>query len=489
MTAVLFAALLLPGMAEANSVETLPEGIFAIGLKWGFKWATEQFGNDFGTGTTSIVQDYNITITGADLDPTRFTTDDILGTLDVTYDSYGMEFSITTAYGITDNLSVMMIIPIQYTHNEFNVELLGSNMYLQRDAEGNPVIPVNETLAPALGLTETMNTQDFFDILSCETGGQICQFRYKPIKNWSRWGLGEVITGLRYKFFDNQKWRQGITLFNKWPTGRHKQTDDLFDINFGDQNWDVGFWYGVDYMPIQDLMFNVSGGYTEQLPFVRQKRIWGRNIDPDTGKERGAIPVAEYWKKIPTHIDYGGNWDLYWGFTWIPRWVPFLNFSNEFYFFWKYHDNYWAEEAPQDPNGNPWTPDFRAMEWGTQTSAIEMTNAIGFNTIGWVQRGEFPVPLQFAVGYTVGIAGKHFERQNSVWLSLDLIGSIYMFEEAVATEEDKELEDFKLPARAATDPDAPAGALAEERESEKERKLREAGEWQNSFGKVRKYGW
>ncbi len=483
----------LAGPVWANGVETLPEGIFAVGLKFGYKFANERFDKDFSSDTVSIVEDYRLVVKGTDIDPYMFAEDDVVGRLDPTYSNYGLQFTVTTAFGITDNLAVMMILPIQYVHNEFGVELYDSNLYMVRNERGEPSLIVNEGLKAGFSNAseKPLSTEEFQDALTCTANTQLCRFRYKPVRNWSRWGLGEIILGMRYKFAESEHWRQGITLFGKVPTGRQVDTDDLFDTNFGDQQVDIGFWYGIDYMPIKDLTLNVSFGYTEQLPQVINKRIFSTMTD-ENGKETGVLPLTQYWQKMKVHRDIGGNWDLYFGGAY--NFTHYLNYSNEFYFFWKYLDNYWAaEEIPRDPNGGLWTPDFRAMEYGTDQSALEMTNALSFNTIGFMQRGEFPIPIIFSIGYTVGLAGQNFERNHSIWTSIDLVGSIYMFED-MSGEAEEEMTEMQLPAQVRNEDEADPDGLvavddAEPQESRKAQKMREAMEYRNTFGKVNKFDW
>ncbi len=481
--------------AWANSVETLPQGVFALGVKFGYKWAKRRFDKNFGTKTTSIVKDYNVTIMGKDLDAALFDEEDIAGTTDVTYENYGLEVGITTAVGITDNLSAMLIIPIQKIHNSIQVGVHGSNLYLVRDEFGNPALIApkkrwDEQLSSAFPdwtiSDRKLTVDEFKEVLTCRANTMVCQYRYKPLQDFDRWGLGEVIAGIRYKFQEEKYYRHGLTVFFKFPTGRHVDTDNLFDSNFGDQQVDMGFWYGIDLKPHKTFTFNVSFGYTDQFPDVKEKRIFTRNRN-DQGSTIGTIPLAVDSSKMKIHRDIGGNWDAYWGFGW--SFVPWLSYSNEFYFFWKYEDNYWNAEGELDGEGNVVIPDYRAMEYGTDQAALEMTNMIGFSTIDWVQKGKFPVPLMLGIGYTVGLAGKNFEQNHSVWASLDLVGSIYMFDGGEEQgEAESEMDRVKMPGRSETDDVDPDRAMAR-RESKHQNKMGDTRSFMNSFGKVQKLGW
>lgn len=490
--------LLASAPAFANSAETIPEGVFVLGFKFGWQYAQKRFGKSFSSDTVSITNDYNITIMGTDLDPNSFKKEDKIGTLDAKYENLGLQITFTTAYGITDNLSAMLIIPVNYVRNRYSFELNDSNLFLVRDKAGNPVaITSEENKGVWAGMDvsdHVMNTSEFEDVLACRADTPLCQFRFKSLREWSRWGVREIIGGLRYKFLETEKWRQGITFFGKFPTGRQVDADDLFDTNFGDQQVDLGFWYGIDYTPFKEdygsLMFNLSFGYTEQLPEVKEKRIFSRMYD-ENGMVTGTLPLGPYWQKMKIHRDIGGNWDVYFGFNYGHD--SGFSFNNEFYFFWKYKDNYWAAEAvPRDPSGNEWLPDFQAMEYGTDQAVLEMSNSIGFSTLPYFIKKKFPMPLMVSIGYTVGLAGQNFEQNHQVWASLDLIGSIYMFESG----EDEDTKDnagkadeFQLPAAVENEDESdPHGRLAKEAKKDRENAQR-SSVFNSNFGKNSKFGW
>lgn len=486
--------------AFANSAETIPEGVFALGFKWAYKTAFNRYGTKFGTKQVSIVKDYNFTLYDSDL--FGGTPKQVLGRTDVTYKNRGMEATITAAYGITDNLSFMMIIPNQYVRNKYTAKLHDSEATLARDDNGTPYMI--EFISPDNAATDTrkrVDGKDFLEVLSCRyesavIGGRrianpLCQYRYKPLRTTERWGVNDVIMGLRYKVMETKHWRQAITVFGKMATGRQVSTDDIFDTNFGDQQNDIGFWWQVDYMPVKWATFNVSFGYTDQLPEVKNKRVPTRTFYDDSSlREKGTIPIVPYWQKMNVHRDIGGNWDAYWGGSFEI--TPYLNYSNEFYFFWKYEDLFWADEPThKGPNGQSWSPDFRAMSYGTNQSVIELNNSLGFSTIDWVMKGKFPVPLQFGVGYTVGIAGMNFEQTHSVFLSLTLIGSIFMFEGPMDNGEKKqeEIKGLALPKNAALLPEPDINDILARQEASRQKDLKRANEASNAWTNYNKMDW
>lgn len=510
--------LLLPATVKANSADSLPHGVFVLGVNYTYKWANERYGNEFGTDTVSIVKDYEVEIKANDLMPV-FNDDDLLGRIDPTYESYGMEVNITTGIGITDAITALVIVPIGMTHINFNLDLKDSNMYLIRDKDNNPYLVANEegrkNYPNSEGHTVSkhpLNQEQLREAISCTADTPLCQFRYDPVKNLHRWGMGEIRAGLRYKFYETDFFRQALTLYTIWPTGSHKEPNDLIDQNWGDSQLDVGFWYGFDVMPfaglannlaadksehlrffLKSFVFNLTLGFTQQLPDLEDRRIWVRTFNPETQREEGINPLTPHWQRMKVHRDIGGNWDVYTGIGFSP--VHFLNYSNEFYFFWKYEDHITAAEPiPRDPEGNIWTPDLRSLEVGTNQVAIEMTHSLGVNTLTWFSRGKFPIPMIFSVGMGLTVAGKDFERNWKLFASLDLAGSIYMFdmlaeegEEEKKKVNEEELDELKLPGR--TDQGSGwQGPFAAKKTAESER-LQKAAEFYQRNSQVEHLKW
>ena len=423
---------MVPSLVLANEVTVVPKGVFVLGLKYGYKFADRRFTDTFGSKTESIQADYNIELKGEDLDPglKGYT----IGKLDVQYESFGMELVNTFGYGVTDNFSVMMMVPFQRAVTRVKFKLAGGNIGIMT-INGRPFAPV----APANEEYPAADGEMLEKVLTCtgpyDVAYSLCSFQYKPLENFDRWGVHDIITGFRYRFLDMPWMQQGITFFNKWPTGKHDDTNNLFDVNFGDQQVDIGFWYGVDFtFPresfhplLAGLKFNITAGFTEQLPDTKEKRVVSRTMKAN-GVEQGQLPISPAWQTMMINRDIGGNWDFYTGFSW--QFIEWMSVANEWYMFWKYPDNIWAGEAiPDNPyTGETWYPDWRAMEINTDQAALETTVNLSFTTIPFVMKGEFPVPFNFSVGYTGGVAGKNFEQNHTFWCSLDLIGSIHMFE-------------------------------------------------------------
>ena len=423
--------------AWANDTTVLPKGVFVLGAKFGYQFSDKYFQNEWTTKTESIVADYNIEIGGGDLDASLQGYS--LGKLDVEYEAFGMNLTLQMGYGITDQISVVMMLPFQRSRTAVNFRLLGSELGTTLDENGLPAAPqVYDPNNPDLHL---LDGEILATALSCSNPNYpLCMFRYtSPRETFDRWGIGELITAFRYQFYQSDWFNQGMTLFIKWPTGRHENQNHLFDINFGDQNFDIGFWYGMDFVALRglpavhELMFNLTVGYTDQLPDQKEKRMISMSKEAD-GWEVGTIPLSASWQKMKINRDIGGNWDVYGGFNWaFDEWI---SLSQEYYFFWKYYDNIWgAEPVPKEYKwGTLMVPDYRALEYATDQSAIDMTTAVALNTIGWFSRGKFPIPMMFSVGYTVTIAGKNFEQNHTFWGSLDLAGMVNLVEMIQAEE-------------------------------------------------------
>lgn len=428
----------LPGDAFANSVESYPQGVFSIGLGLGTTMATKRFTGSFGPQTESIADDYNVEIRPEDVFGAG-TPDNmkgkLLGRTDIQLDAIGFEMDVMLGIGITDELSAMFFLPIKRPHNEVTVAIKDSDFGLTRqnddafNGRGSPgmIVPIEWGMAD-----HAMDADDFRDLLTCEPGpgaSPMCMFNYDPLKTYEEWGIGDMILGLRYKFHDIGWMRQGLTLFMKFPTKEkwEDNSNDLFDSSLTKGHYDIGFWYGVDFFLFKEFFINATVGYTGALPFQQNIRLASTLTNPATGKVIGKLPIAMYWQQMKVNVDPGDNFDAYLGFTY--NFLPYLSWENEFYFYWKYPDNVWgAEKVPVNPDlpagEAPYYPEWYAQEFATDFSALAMRNAIGFNTLPFVQSGKFPVPLMISAFYSYTIAGKNVEQEHIFGGSLTLLASV-----------------------------------------------------------------
>ncbi|MCX7957665.1 MAG: hypothetical protein N3B13_01290, partial [Deltaproteobacteria bacterium] len=91
-----------------------------------------------------------------------------------------------------------------------------------------------------------------------------------------------------------------------------------------------------------------------------------------------------------------------------------------------YHIPYCNEKGADYSLANIQT---HALSQFTDREELVSTTILTFSTLPLLEKGKFPVPLMLSLGYKRSLAGKNIEQANSVFMNLDLFGSIYMFSE------------------------------------------------------------
>ena len=467
---VLSALLLISNLAYSNDAEVLPEGVFKIGQQVGYDWSTDNFKTVFGMGTYPITYWYNITVKLSDIAPdmakTMKCTDSqgkpaecVLGTTHFDLLEDAIKFNTNIMYGVTDKFSAGLIIPYHYAINSAKLQITGSNMRINYESNGKvnkliPIVPYEWDKAPAGA--HPINAHDVEVILSDEAFG----FEYQdPLSTHSGWYLGDIILGSRYLFYENEWMKSAYTLFIITPTGQEDPPDWLFSPAPGDGQWDIGFWFNNDFLlhKRSNLWLNFSTGYTSQLPQTKKFRVpsVSRNI-PNTPEEYDKNNKGENFMPIGNRShslielrrDIGDNFDFYLGAR--INLTEYLIFNQEFYYYWKYRDQFEITYQPMAcelvsklehdtyhiPYCNEKGADYslvniqtHALSNFTDREELVSTTMLTFTTLPLMEKNKFPIPLMLTLGYKHSIAGKNIEQANSIFMNLDLFGSVYMFSE------------------------------------------------------------
>lgn len=460
-------AILAPGTARANDAEVLPEGIFKIGHVTGFDWSTDTFKTVFGAGTYPTTKWYNITVYLSDIagpdaarQMDRFCEGGkcIVGKTHFDLFQSAIKFNTSLFYGITDNLTVGIIFPYVRSMGSSSLDVTDSNMGInyRKDGTIDPSIPIAPYSPSFPGVKDKIRNSDVETILSHPAFG----FQYqKPLDMHEGWYLSDIILGSRYLFNESERWKNAFTIFFITPTGKLKNYNYLFDPANGDGQLDIGFWFNNDLVVSKKkylgLTLNFSTGYTTQFPQTKKFRVgslsrtaWdGTKYTPGDTWEN-PLPIGNLSSSyLELRRDIGDNVDFYAGFKWDI--LPSLSFSQEFYYYYKWRDMFDLAYTPMmcelvgqydhdnrgskycgEPGADYGLANIQTHQLSLQTDREEVvsTSSLTFTSLPFVEEGKFPVPFFFTVGYKHSIAGKNIEQANSIFCSLDLVGSIYMFD-------------------------------------------------------------
>jgi len=487
----MFAAMLalIPLAAFANDAETLPEGVFRISQNTGYAWSTNQFGQVFGSGTVPITKDYNIDVYLSDLDPSFIGNDSFcsdpqtgkqtrcrLGKVNFDLLQQAIQMQTSLFYGITDKWTVGVIFPYTHTFARYSLSITGSNMginYIVDKTTGKPTdkIDPNTPLGPATGALKlpgvrrpvTVNGR-YNDVNTIFTAPEF-GFEYNdPLNMREGTYLNDIIFGTRYNFYNNPWVKNSLTVFVITPTGQQKDYELLFSPFNGDGQLDVGFWFNNDFAVDKRRTFVIdfSLGYTTQFPQKKHFRTGSTSRNAQNLATNGTQQQPNYFpnnqsenflpigSKAGNYLDFyrdiGDNVDFFLGFRW--EFVPFMSLSQEFYYYWKWRDEFELTYQPyvcelvsqvdHDAKGSKYCgepgADFsqanvstHALSLKTDREEVVSTTAITFSTLPFVQAGKFPVPLFLTAGFKASIAGKNIEQSMAVFFNVDIVGHYCIF--------------------------------------------------------------
>jgi hypothetical protein len=249
---------------------------------------------------------------------------------------------------------------------------------------------------------------------------------YDRVENYSSFGIGDLIMGVRWQFYRSadERLRLGTSLFSILPTGTWQDDNNLFDSSHGDGQLDIGFWGGVDWVPWEWLTLNFTAGYTEQLADRVPMRVLSLGTHADGAQFK--IPIATASSVETVYRDYGGNIDTYYTFSF--SFTDWLSLSTEFYWWFKLADRFYGDKPQCERYGGPdGCVDYQSLAWESERISVDWNIALGFNTIKPFLQKQFPFPAMFSVGFARPIAGKNQDVTNAVFVSLQLIGTAYLF--------------------------------------------------------------
>lgn len=303
-------------LSYADNAEVLPKGIFSLSIdnKFYFK-INERYNPDGDVEDVAI--DYNTNLNSnifSDLGAIELffgmpPGSASIGRSIVSFDYHAKVTESTFMYGITDRLTVGIMIPYWWFKNDVKAELDNSQATIWKnpfygtpgDPFGVPFIP--RFLSEPLG-GSPLNTEDVQQFL-------IQQYGYKRVETWSDNGVSDIEIGCRYQYLNTKKWRLAFTGGLRIPTGQISDPDSLVDYPFGSGTYALLFRLNNDYTGIKNLLLNATFRYDLYLPDKETLRVPDDvNIPITNNKERVDRNIGDV-----VEFEVSGKYDLFKGFS------------------------------------------------------------------------------------------------------------------------------------------------------------------------------
>jgi len=309
-----------------------------------------------------------------------------LGTTQVTFIRKLTEIFIQPAYGVTDKLSLGLIIPYYWFKNKVtaNVDSSNANFGINNvTGQPFPLIP---------GVSHRATTEDIQKLLQTNFG-------IKRIETWQEDGIGDIIAGGRYQYFTSEDWRLAFTGGVRFPTGHVDDPNNLVDTATGKGDYGLLFQFQNDYMRQSpglaktlgfpnpgEWFINTSLKYEWNLPDKQTMRVCHTDnpfcptLD-DVRRKVGDVVEAELSPKI--------------GFL-----VQGLNFSPMYKYGHKFKDHY-SGDKPLDYGSISDDMDNNRTDYTEHIYFLTLT----YTTIPLFVEQRFSFPLAISLTYRNRFAG------------------------------------------------------------------------------------
>ncbi|MBI4819087.1 MAG: transporter [Deltaproteobacteria bacterium] len=489
---------------DVRDAETLPAGVGAVLIQPGLGYgpgSLERFGRGWQFSRESLIADFN----GVSL--SKVLVGDAAsgiqiggGTLGVTnfvgkQQSFAVNFM--AAVGITDRLTLAALWPFMSVDYELDVwlsrekdeatgmELPLANARIKEDFKDvdcanldiardfDKIVDLDpgasyqfnvDDLRRAL-VSDCLGYRDPVDRLEIGSDGYV---HGKGNRRFS--GFRDLVLGAKYQVFHGRDLHLAGLAYVIAPTGKVEDPTDLFDVNFGDGQWDAALLAAVT-VPFDDigLRVAVSAGYEisfadslerrlnsltfedsleEQLAKgeLSEQQLFDEHLDEGT-----AVPIVTRYDSATIDRKLGDSVYVYSGVSYqILEWLSVGVTLDLLHHFrdrvksigprpspappWLTEEQIRAEVAADptlDTDAKRLTElkarlresDGRkkaAYAWHTVRGSLVGGIGVNFNTIPMFIRGDFPLPILASIGASRFLAGQNLDTPDAVSLSIAL---------------------------------------------------------------------
>jgi len=292
-------------------------------------------------------------------------------------------------YGVHERLTVGFIVPV----------FLDARVDLHELQVGTGAIGYNPDYSKDPSRqAPVLSAQDPRAVLGAEGIRQMLSetFQYEPLQSWESSGLGDVQAFARASILSGEVIRLAAQGGLSVPTGQTDDIDNLVDFGLGSGQVDLAGFGLLDIIASPNLILNLRGGYTFQLPNEQDARVYNYGSVPIAPIDPLPGDLSALGQRRHVVRDLGNLWQV--GSTvhlMRGSWVA----SAAYDYIAKGEDHYYSDEGEHP-----------AMRLGTDYSIHTVGGMAGINLVQSYLRGSAPLPLAFDV--TVSRSISDFEAAN-----------------------------------------------------------------------------
>lgn len=297
-------------------------------------------------------------------------------------------------YGLTDQLTIGVMIPYFWQKNEVTARLDSTNATVGKNPSLNSLTPLS---VPGTVRLTTKDVQDLIGRgLDINGDGKIDVpgFHFKLLKTWSGQKAGDIEIGGRYQYLKTENWRLAFTGGVRLPTGQVDDPDDLADIGFGSGVYAFLFRFNHDYIGIKNLLLNATLRYDLVLPNHERLRV------PDNVDQPITVNEENVARKIGDKVELETS--------------GMYEFSKGFYFSLLYKYGYKSKDHVSGDRGFH----YESLESKTRATEHIGIASLRYSTIPLFQAKTFPLPMIVDISYRNRFAGTNVLKSQYISLNL-----------------------------------------------------------------------
>lgn len=299
------------------------------------------------------------------------------GDLGVNAEAHQKQYNLTYQYGVTDRLSVGLMVPYVQTRVRVNYGLYGGNAEDIFQALG--VAGMNSTLDQGINLVRSLD----IDTLQSE----LAKRGYDPFENYDGSGLGDVVLGGRYNAVNARtrsgEWISSVQFGGTVPSGKLKQPRQITAVDRGQGAWDAGAAHILNWTPslAPALMLSSGQHYTYRFKSSRAMRV--RNGPDDFAPDASTEENVDVW----LGDKYWGNLGAQYKFTTRTGFEITPSLSYEWY----------AKKRNRYQGGRD--KDYSYMAENTDAYSETLQAGVSFGAIPAYFQKQVPAPFELSLNY------------------------------------------------------------------------------------------
>lgn len=377
-------------LCRADSAEVLPRGVWRVGLENKFYFPTgKRFDPDGHTEDAAV--DFNTNLNRRAF-PALALVEKFFGMppgsatlgrsiVDFEYRFNILEFGLE--YGITDRLSVGLLVPYWWVENQVDARIDSATATVGKNPFLNAIVPLN------MPGTVPLTTADVIRLLGpgLDINGDgrvdIPGYDYKRFGSFSGDGFSDVEAGFRYQYLLTDRWRLAVTAGMRFPTGEVDDPDNLTDFGRGDGVFAPLFRLNNDFIGVKNLILNATFRYDLLLPDTKTLRVLEDVNQPLSRiKERVDRDLGDVFE-----FEGSAKYEFFKGFTGAVL----------------YKYGFKLKDDMQGENGHS----LPSLEAETDSTEHVYMVGVSYSTLPLYQEKKFPLPLSFSLTFRDRFAGSN----------------------------------------------------------------------------------